>query len=93
MLLRLTSGRVSRLGLAACLVLLAAPALRGQDLAPRAYLITPVRSNAVTMAYSYNDGNLLFDGTDPHRGRHREAQRPVDLLHPRASASSAARPT
>jgi hypothetical protein len=65
MLPRLTSGRVSKPGLAACLLLLVAPALRGQDLAPRAYLIAPVRSNAVTMAYSYNDGHLLFDGTIP----------------------------
>jgi Putative MetA-pathway of phenol degradation len=36
-----------------------------QDLAPRAYLITPVHSNAVTVTYSFYDGNILFDGTIP----------------------------
>ena len=39
--------------------------LHAQDLAPRAYVITPARSNAVTLAYTYNDGNLLFEGTVP----------------------------
>jgi hypothetical protein len=37
----------------------------GQDLAPRAYLITPVRSNAVTLVYSFFTGNVLFDGGVP----------------------------
>jgi hypothetical protein len=36
-----------------------------QDLAPRAYLITPLHSNAVTVSDIYNDGELLFDGTVP----------------------------
>jgi hypothetical protein len=36
-----------------------------QDLAPRAYLITPIHSNAVTLTYSLFDGNLLFEGTAP----------------------------
>ena len=36
-----------------------------QDLAPRAYLITPVHSNAITLTYSYFSGNLLFDGAVP----------------------------
>jgi hypothetical protein len=59
-------GHASTAGIAAC-VMIASSALtvRGQDLAPRAYTITPVTSNAVTMAYSYNDGSLLFDGTVP----------------------------
>jgi hypothetical protein len=39
-----------------------------QDLAPRAYLITPVHSNAVTLTYSFFDGNLIFDGTIPITG-------------------------
>jgi hypothetical protein len=39
--------------------------LYGQDLAPRAYLITPLHSNAVTLTYSFFDGNLLFDGQLP----------------------------
>jgi hypothetical protein len=31
-----------------------------QDLAPRAYVITPLHSNAITLAYSYYGGNLDF---------------------------------
>jgi hypothetical protein len=60
---------MSRLALAAAVpaLLLAAPlpSLRAQDLSPRAYLITPVRSNAVTVANVFNDGELLFEGTVP----------------------------
>jgi len=44
------------------------PPLRAQDLAPRAYIVTPVRSNALTLSYSYNDGALLFAGTVPITG-------------------------
>ena len=36
-----------------------------QDLAPRAYIITPVHWNAVTMTYSFSDGNTLFDAAIP----------------------------
>ena len=42
--------------------------LHAQDLAPRAYVITPLRSNAVTLGYSYNDGELLLGGTVPVTG-------------------------
>jgi hypothetical protein len=45
-----------------------ASALRSQDLAPRAYVVTPLRSNAVTLGYNYNDGDLLLDGTVPITG-------------------------
>jgi hypothetical protein len=38
---------------------------QGQDLAPRAYLITPIHSNAVTLTYSFFDGNINFEGTIP----------------------------
>src|SRR5258705_7583040 len=34
-----------------------------QDLAPRAYVITPLHSNAVTLTYSSYNGNIIFDGT------------------------------
>jgi hypothetical protein len=51
---------------AAASAILAAPAaVRAQDLTPRAYLITPVRSNAVNLSYIFNDGELLFEGTVP----------------------------
>jgi hypothetical protein len=43
-------------------------ALWAQDLAPRAYLITPVHSNAVTLTWSFYDGGLNFNGTVPITG-------------------------
>jgi hypothetical protein len=33
-----------------------------QDLAPRAYIISPIHSNAVVMTYAYYNGNLDFGG-------------------------------
>jgi len=39
-----------------------------QDLAPRAYIITPVNSNAVTLTFSYYTGGLNFNGTIPITG-------------------------
>jgi hypothetical protein len=47
---------------------LAANICHAQDLAPRAYIITPIRSNAVTLTYSFFDGGLLFEGTVPLTG-------------------------
>ena len=40
--------------------------LIAQDLSPRAYLITPVRSNAVTVAWSFYDGSIDFNGAIPN---------------------------
>src|SRR5512139_897771 len=63
---------MSRLFVAAAgaALLLAAPlpALRAQDLSPRAYLITPVRANAITVGNVFNDGDLHFEGTVPITG-------------------------
>lgn len=39
--------------------------MSAQDLAPRAYVITPTGSNAVTVTYSYNDGSVFVDPTLP----------------------------
>src|SRR5271154_2484309 len=39
--------------------------LAAQDLAPRAYVITPVHSNAVTITWAFYDGGLNFNGTIP----------------------------
>jgi outer membrane putative beta-barrel porin/alpha-amylase len=39
--------------------------LLAQDLAPRAYVITPLHSNAVTVTWSYYNGGLEFNGTVP----------------------------
>jgi len=43
----------------------AATRCRAQDLAPRAYLITPRHANALTLTDSIYDGSILFDGTTP----------------------------
>ena len=39
--------------------------LLAQDLAPRAYVITPVHSNAVTLTWAFYDGGLNVSGTIP----------------------------
>ena len=39
-----------------------------QDLAPRAYLITPLHSNAVNLTYAFNTGGLDFNGVVPIAG-------------------------
>jgi len=38
---------------------------RGQGLSPRAYVIVPIHTNAVTFTYSLQDGNVVFDQTLP----------------------------
>src|SRR5437879_355011 len=40
-------------------------ALVAQDLSPRAYVITPLHSNAITLTYSFYDGSLFFNGALP----------------------------
>ena len=58
-------------GAVACRVALLASACFGagtscpQDLAPRAYVITPIRSNAITLTSAFFDGSLIFDGNVP----------------------------
>ena len=39
-----------------------------QDLAPRAYLITPLHSNAINLTYSFFNGGLNFNGVVPITG-------------------------
>ena len=39
--------------------------MKAQDLAPRAYIITPIHSNAVTLATSFFTGSIVFDGSIP----------------------------
>jgi hypothetical protein len=55
----------SGLGLAAALLFCPLQALRAQDLAPRAYVITPLHANAVTLTWSYYDGSINFNGALP----------------------------
>jgi hypothetical protein len=59
------ASHLNRLALLAALVLSTAPLLCGQTLAPRAYSITPVDSNAVTVTQSVNYGGVLFDASSP----------------------------
>jgi len=56
--------RAIRLALAS-LALTAGATVRAQDLSPRAYVITPLGSNAITLSYSYNSGDLQFEGAVP----------------------------
>jgi hypothetical protein len=63
----LTASRIGPVFASLALVV-AASAVHAQDLAPRAYIITPMRSNAVTLGYNYNTGELLFAGTVPITG-------------------------
>ena len=46
----------------------APPLLRAQDLAPRAYIVTPVHWNAITLSDAFNDGDILLDGALPVTG-------------------------
>jgi hypothetical protein len=57
-----------KLAIAAAFGLFALGAVRGQDLAPRACIITPVHWNAVDLTYSYFNGNVLFNGAAPITG-------------------------
>src|SRR5438034_9773701 len=59
-----------KLGRAGLLLLVAMPVGFGyaQDFAPRAYIITPIHSNAVTLTYAFFAGDILFDGDVPITG-------------------------
>jgi hypothetical protein len=39
--------------------------IQAQDLAPRAYVITPLHSNAIILSYGYYSGSLLLNGAAP----------------------------
>lgn len=54
--------------LSAALMLLVTLPGRGQDLSPRAYLITPVHSNAVNVTYSFQDGDIVLGNAVPIEG-------------------------
>ena len=42
--------------------------LCAQDLSPRAYLITPVQANVITLTWSFYDGSIDFNGVVPATG-------------------------
>ena len=48
--------------------LILTPGLWGQELEPRAYLVNPVGTNAVTITYEYASGKVLFDPSLPIEG-------------------------
>ena len=48
-----------------------------QDLAPRAYTITPIHGNAVTVVWSFFDGSVTFNGTAPVTGATGTYQVPI----------------
>src|SRR5580692_2552893 len=57
-----------KLALSAVIALCAMQVLRAQDLAPRAYVITPLHSNAITLTWAFYDGGVNFNGTVPITG-------------------------
>lgn len=59
---------LGKIGLIAALVFCGLGEAWGQDLAPRAYLITPEHTNAIIVSCSYYGGNVQFDGTVPITG-------------------------
>jgi hypothetical protein len=63
------------------LLLLASAVACAQDLVPRAYLITPAGSNAVTMGYSWNKGDVVFDPSVPIDDARGTFQTPVISLY------------
>ena len=54
----------SEVPLVAC-VFVSAVVCRAQDLTPRAYVITPIHTNAVILTYSFKSGSIVFDPTLP----------------------------
>jgi hypothetical protein len=52
-------------GLLGALAAVLASSSHAQDLAPRAYLITPIHSNAVTLTWSFYSGGLDFNNVVP----------------------------
>ena len=56
------------LALSLLATLLTADRVYGQDLSPRAYVITPLHANAVTVSYAYSSGQVDFNGAIPISG-------------------------
>ena len=52
----------------AALTLACLKAVSAQDLAPRAYIITPLHSNAITLTWSFYDGSIDYNGALPVSG-------------------------
>ncbi len=59
---------LGKLTFALTFLLCAAALATAQELAPQAYIITPLHSNAFTLTCSYYTGSLQFDGAVPITG-------------------------
>jgi hypothetical protein len=59
---------IARSFIFACVALFSEHLALAQTLAPRAYVITPVDANAITLSWSYFDGGLSFNGVIPVTG-------------------------
>jgi hypothetical protein len=59
-----TFSRIRTIKLLFCLCA-ASDVCHGQGLSPRAYVITPIHSNAVTLTYTLQDGGVVFDQIVP----------------------------
>lgn len=57
-----------RIALSGLMSLMSLTAARGQDLAPRAYIVAPVRGNAITITWSNYTGDLNLNGSVPITG-------------------------
>jgi hypothetical protein len=57
-----------KLGLSIALAVCSLALLSAQELAPRAYLITPLHANAVTLSWSFYHGSANYDGVLPLNG-------------------------
>jgi hypothetical protein len=57
--------KLFKFALAAVLAACPLQALHAQDLTPRAYVISPVHTNAAILTYSFSDGGLLFNNAIP----------------------------
>ena len=62
-------------------LLAAAHRLPAQDLAPRAYIITPIHTNAITLTWGDYNGGLNFGGTIPITGATGSYSVPVISLY------------
>jgi hypothetical protein len=59
---------IARLIVIVCAALCIGHVATAQTLAPRAYVVVPVRGNALTLSWSYFDGGVNFNGTVPITG-------------------------
>ncbi len=65
----------------ATVALCLADRLAAQDLSPRAYVITPIHGNAITVTYAYYGGSLLLDGIAPITGARASISTPTTTLY------------